>query len=68
MKGSLIANPDANSMGADGNLEVGMYSTAGAGSFSTGVVYNQYSLCNKIIIANPDTGININGLLVELLL
>ncbi|TDE48489.1 DUF3494 domain-containing protein, partial [Flavobacterium sp. GT3P67] len=61
MKGNLIANPGANSMGANGNLEGGMYSTSGAVSFSTGVIYNQYSLCNKIIIANPDTGINVNG-------
>jgi hypothetical protein len=61
MKGNLIAHNGANSMGANGNLEGGMYSTYGAVSFDTGVIYNQYSLCNKIVIANPDIGDDVNG-------
>ncbi|SDX15724.1 ice-binding family protein [Flavobacterium degerlachei] len=44
MKGTLIAHGGANTMGANGNLEGRMLSTAGAIGFSTGVIYNN-TLC-----------------------
>jgi hypothetical protein len=44
MKGTLIAHNGANTMGANGNLEGRMLSTAGAIGFSTGVIYNN-TLC-----------------------
>lgn len=45
MKGTLIAHNEANSMGANGNLEGRMLSTMGAVSFSTGVIYTTYNQC-----------------------
>ncbi len=39
MKGNMIAHGGANNMGANGSLEGSMFSTLGAVSFSTGVVY-----------------------------
>lgn len=47
MKGTLIAHNGANSMGANGNLEGGMFSTAGAIGFNAGVAYISYSLCGN---------------------
>ncbi len=44
MKGTVIAHGGACTMGANGNLEGRMLSTAGAIGFSTGVVYNN-TLC-----------------------
>ena len=63
MKGTLIANNGANTMGANGNLEGRMLSTAGAIGFSTGVIYNN-TLCFadaiSVIAAINDTA-SING-------
>lgn len=44
MKGTIIAHGGAATMGANGNLEGRLLSTAGAIGFSTGVVYND-TLC-----------------------
>ena len=48
MKGTLIANNGANTMGAYGNLEGRMFSTTGAIGFSTGLIYN-----NTLCFADP---------------
>ncbi|MFT7105105.1 MAG: hypothetical protein ACJAQ5_002222, partial [Flavobacteriales bacterium] len=44
MKGTVLAHGGACTMGANGNLEGRMLSTAGAIGFSTGVIYND-TLC-----------------------
>ncbi|MFT6843336.1 MAG: hypothetical protein ACJASR_002112, partial [Psychroserpens sp.] len=44
MKGTIIAHAGAATMGANGNLEGRLLSTAGAIGFSTGVIYND-TLC-----------------------
>ena len=43
MKGVFIANNGANTMGANGNLEGSLFSTAGAINFNTGVGYIYYT-------------------------
>ena len=45
MKGTIIAHAGAATMGANGNLEGRLLSTAGAIGFSTGVIYND-TLCS----------------------
>lgn len=50
MKGTLIANNGANTMGANGNLEGRMLSTSGAIGFSTGVIYTSYFCSNPIAL------------------
>lgn len=48
MKGNFIANNGANTMGANGNLEGSLYSTAGAIGFNTGVGYISFINCTTI--------------------
>ena len=65
MKGTLIANNGANTMGANGNLDGRMLSTTGAIGFSTGVIYNNklcFSQPLAVIFANDDIGIAVNGI------
>jgi hypothetical protein len=52
MKGSVIANGGACTIGPNGNLEGRMLSTAGAIGFSAGVVYNN-TLCFSTPVALP---------------
>lgn len=54
MKGTIIAHGGAASMGANGNLEGRLLSTAGAIGFSTGVVYND-TLCFEPIIVQAQS-------------
>ena len=53
IKGTLIAHNGANTMGANGNLEGSLFSTAGAIGFNTGVGYISYSLCTNPASAMP---------------
>jgi len=52
MKGTLIAHNGANTIGANGNIEGRMLSTAGAIGFSAGVAYTSY-FCNPNSLALP---------------
>ncbi|MFT4981011.1 MAG: hypothetical protein ACI9UR_000858, partial [Bacteroidia bacterium] len=62
MKGTVLAHDGACTMGANGNLEGRLLSTAGAVGFSTGVIYNN-TLCFE---ENPPVAVNdINGTLVD---
>ena len=53
IKGTFIANNGANTMGANGNLEGSLFSTAGAIGFNTGVGYISYALCTNPASAIP---------------